>query len=52
VTVTCFLCGKDWPEDSDGIWWRFGDEDSAHCTDFDACTTRQIEQEEASDGVQ
>jgi hypothetical protein len=47
--VTCCLCDKQWPEDDDGVWWRGYD---AYCTDYDACTTRQIEQEAASDGVQ
>jgi hypothetical protein len=41
--VTCCLCDKQWPEDDDGVWWRGQD---AYCTDYDACTTRQIEQEQ------
>jgi hypothetical protein len=41
VIVSCYLCGKEWPEDSDGIWWRFGAEDEAHCTDLQACAARQ-----------
>jgi hypothetical protein len=49
--VTCCLCGKDWPENSDGVRWRFGGEDDAYCTDYDACARRQLDQEEARDGV-
>jgi hypothetical protein len=45
--VTCDHCGKDWPENSDGIWWRKHDDDT-YCTDYDACTRRQIKQQEAS----
>jgi hypothetical protein len=41
--VTCCLCDKQWPENDDGVWWRGYD---AYCTDYDACTTRQIEQEQ------
>ena len=35
--VTCDLCGKDWPENSDGIWWQVGE---ARCTDIRACLAR------------
>ena len=42
--LTCYLCGYEWDEDSDGIRWDAPDE--ARCTDYDACTTRQIEQEQ------
>ena len=46
MIVSCYLCGKERPEDSDGIWWRGGDEDEAHCTDYDACAARQLDQEQ------
>ena len=42
--VTCELCGKEWPEDSDGVRGTWTDE--IYCTDYDACTTRQIQQEQ------
>ena len=45
LIVTCELCGKDWPEDDDGV--RVAPfSGTIHCTDFEACSDRQIEQEQ------
>ena len=41
--VTCYLCGADWPEDSDGIYIpRQPATAEARCTDLEACSTRQL----------
>lgn len=38
-TVTCALCGHDWPENSDEVLLYLG---NWFCTDIDACTERRL----------
>lgn len=45
MIVTCELCGKDWPEDADGVRIAplLG---TVTCTDYDACAVRQLDAEQ------
>jgi hypothetical protein len=48
--ITCYLCGRDWPENDDGIFIpRQPTTAEARCTDYDACSQRQARNEEQPD---